>query len=119
MGIGCSSGRVWICKVETPRRGAQGETFLQQARPCGMDLSMTTELAKDEILENASTSISQALKYYDSSRLLKLLEHDFDRVAQDEYSWLHELVDVGYGCSDIADLLLEEANDALWIYFDP
>ncbi|KAJ4303651.1 hypothetical protein N0V90_002552 [Kalmusia sp. IMI 367209] len=59
------------------------------------------------------------LKHRHSGVLQRLSEHDFDRVAHKAYSWLHELDDVGYSRSDIAKLLLEEANDAPWIYFTP
>jgi hypothetical protein len=64
-------------------------------------------------------TLLKAVENRDSSAVRELLEHDLDRVAHREYEWLHELVDVGYSRSSIADLLLEEANDAPWIYFDP
>jgi hypothetical protein len=63
-------------------------------------------------------TLRKAVENYDSSAVRELLEHDLDCVSHHEYKWLHELVEVGYSRSNIADLLLEEAMDAPWIYFN-
>jgi hypothetical protein len=47
-----------------------------------------------------------------------LLANDFESVAQKDYSWLHELVEIGFNSEEIAGLLLKEANDSPWIIFE-
>lgn len=36
---------------------------------------------------------------------------------EDEYSWVHKLIEIGCSLDKIAELLLEKYNDAPWIYF--
>ncbi|OAG05030.1 uncharacterized protein CC84DRAFT_1218423 [Paraphaeosphaeria sporulosa] len=69
--------------------------------------------------EKSTEVLVQALELLDDSAVRQLLQNDFDNVAQNEYEWLHELIEVGYSRSDIATLLMEEANDAPWIYSGP
>lgn len=47
-----------------------------------------------------------------------LLDKHFAKVAQGEYSWLDELVDIGYTTREMAELLFQKSNDAPWIYFE-
>ena len=47
-----------------------------------------------------------------------LLDKKFANVAQGEYSWLHELVDIGYTTREMAELLIQKSNDTPWIYFE-
>lgn len=70
-------------------------------------------------LVHGPKNIPQALKYGKRKALRRLLENNFDAVARGDYEWLQELSDIGYSEDDMARLLLEEARDAPWIYFDP
>ncbi|KAF2475189.1 uncharacterized protein BDR25DRAFT_213279 [Lindgomyces ingoldianus] len=65
------------------------------------------------------TTIEEALGGQNIKGLRQLLKKRFDVVAQGEYSWIHELDDIGYTRDEIADLLFEQASDAPWIYFEP
>ncbi|KAK5011794.1 hypothetical protein LTR28_003609 [Elasticomyces elasticus] len=65
------------------------------------------------------TMLQEALECSDSKLVRELLIEQFDIIATGEYLWLRELDDVGYTRDEIAALLLEEANDAPWIYFQP
>jgi hypothetical protein len=84
-----------------------------------LEVSSTNQPDKAGDSDVTPKALRKAVEDCDSSAARGLLEHDLDRVARHEYEWLHELVDVGYSPSDIADLLLEEAKDAPWIYFNP
>ncbi|KAK4206185.1 hypothetical protein QBC37DRAFT_381340 [Rhypophila decipiens] len=68
---------------------------------------------------NPPTTIQEALAAKNIDILRQLLKRRFNLVACAEYSWLHELHDIGYTSDEIADLLFEQANDAPWIYFEP
>lgn len=70
-------------------------------------------------LADGPTTISQALDCRSHSVLRKLLEKDFDNATSDEFQWLRELDEVGYSRNEMADMLLEEENDAPWIYCTP
>ncbi|KAK3197746.1 hypothetical protein GRF29_216g1152689 [Pseudopithomyces chartarum] len=64
-------------------------------------------------------TIKEALDHGDIELLQHVLEARFDVVAQDDYSWLQELIDVGYTYRELAELLLEQSSDAPWIFFEP
>lgn len=49
----------------------------------------------------------------------KALEEDFDGVAREDFCWLNDLVDAGYGIREIAELLVDVEADTPWLYFDP
>ena len=77
---------------------------------------------KDDRTNEASgppTTIEQALSHQNIEVLQQLLKTQFDVVAQGEYCWLHELVEVGYTYDEVAEILYEKANDAPWIFFEP
>ncbi|KAK5010428.1 hypothetical protein LTR28_009983, partial [Elasticomyces elasticus] len=65
------------------------------------------------------TTLQEALECCDPKTVREMLMKQFDVIATGEYLWLRELDDVGYTRDEIAELLLEEANDAPWIYFQP
>ncbi|CAI4212055.1 unnamed protein product [Parascedosporium putredinis] len=65
---------------------------------------------------NPPTTISEALDKRNIRALRRLLRKQFDSIAQDNYSWLRELEDLGHTRDEIAQLLLEEASDSPWIY---
>jgi hypothetical protein len=65
------------------------------------------------------TTLQEALAYRNLKAVRKVLVERFDFVAKDEYSWLREWDEMGYSLDEIAEFLLEDANDAPWIYFDP
>ncbi|USP75150.1 hypothetical protein yc1106_02424 [Curvularia clavata] len=77
------------------------------------------DFGKFEKPEKTPAHLTEALQRRDSRTVRMLLEIEFEKVARDDYEWLNELADVGYSWYDISQLLLEEENDAPWIYCDP
>ena len=55
--------------------------------------------------------------YGNVDELNDMLQENFSLIAKDEYSWLHELDEIGYTREEMAELLLEDKNDSPWIYF--
>ncbi|KFY16125.1 hypothetical protein V492_01542 [Pseudogymnoascus sp. VKM F-4246] len=49
----------------------------------------------------------------------RLLDQHFSSVAKEDFVWLQELREHGYGTEEIAQLLANEQNDSPWIYFEP
>ena len=68
---------------------------------------------------NPARSIEQALEAKDINALAGLLNTRFDIVSQGHYSWLRQLDDMGYTKEEMADLLMEQAGDSPWIFFEP
>ncbi|KAI7976006.1 hypothetical protein EIK77_004569 [Talaromyces pinophilus] len=62
--------------------------------------------------------IQEALSYNDSKLVKDLLAKNLDQFVEDEYSWVHELIEIGCSLDEIVELLLEKYNDAPWIYFE-
>ncbi|KAK6504766.1 hypothetical protein TWF481_006705 [Arthrobotrys musiformis] len=65
------------------------------------------------------TNIKTALQLGNVELLTVLLGRQFEKVATGDYSWIQELKDGGYSTSEIAKILMEDATDAPWIYFEP
>ena len=65
---------------------------------------------------NPPKDIPSALATKNPRALRRLLRSSFNQVAQGEYTWLHELEDLGHTRDEIAQLLFEEATDSPWIY---
>lgn len=62
------------------------------------------------------TDLAQALASRDRRMTQRLLETCFDQVAAHEYSWLKELVQLGFSPLEIANELLEKSIHGPWIY---
>ncbi|KAK6341518.1 hypothetical protein TWF696_008590 [Orbilia brochopaga] len=79
------------------------------------------ELFKTSIyaLVHPPATIPAALQLGDVTVLRRLLAKQFDKVAVDEYSWIRELDDAGCSPAEIAELLIRDATDTPWIYFEP
>jgi hypothetical protein len=67
---------------------------------------------------DTSENLADAIVSRDLETVQNLLVDNFEFVAQDEYAWLHELNEFGYTWEQIAEVLMEEANDAPWIVFE-
>ncbi|KAF3916445.1 hypothetical protein ABW21_db0209022 [Orbilia brochopaga] len=67
----------------------------------------------------AAMAIDLAFKFADANVLTNLLAKQFEQVATDEYSWIIELDDAGYSSTEIAEILIQDAADTPWIYFEP
>lgn len=65
-----------------------------------------------------SNTLEQALSSEDVKKVQRILDSKFDQIAVNEFSWLHELDEIGYTHREMAELLLESAADAPWIYFE-
>lgn len=63
--------------------------------------------------------IKEALRTREVQVLETLLSKQLERVAVGEYAWIKELDTAGYSQAEIAQLLVEEASDSPWIYFQP
>ncbi|KAF3197802.1 hypothetical protein TWF679_002637 [Orbilia oligospora] len=63
-------------------------------------------------------TIPAALELGNIRALQRLLAKRFDRVAIGEYFWIRELDDGGYSADEIAAILMEDAADTPWIYFE-
>ncbi|KAF8865938.1 hypothetical protein BDZ45DRAFT_379368 [Acephala macrosclerotiorum] len=75
--------------------------------------------AKLRNLIHPPTTLQEALNTQHLKTIRKLLEKQFHLVAKDNYAWLYELHEAGYSWHEMAELLLEEADYAPWIPFDP
>jgi hypothetical protein len=73
----------------------------------------------DHSPQRDQTTLQKALDCHNPEAVRNILMNRFDYIATGEYSWLRELDEVGYTRDEIAELLLEDANDAPWIYFEP
>lgn len=62
-------------------------------------------------------SIEEAVALRDPAALGRLLEED--STVSEPYSWVRELQEIGFSLGEIADLVMEDANDSPWIFFDP
>lgn len=67
---------------------------------------------------NPPNNIQEALSYNDAELVKDVLAKNIDQLVDDEYSWVHELIEIGCSLDEIAELLLEKHNDAPWIYFE-
>ncbi|PQE18247.1 C2H2 finger domain-containing protein [Rutstroemia sp. NJR-2017a BBW] len=63
-------------------------------------------------------TLSEAVECAEAGLISKLVTETFDSVAREEYFWLHELLEIGYTKEEIAELLIEKAQDAPWICYD-
>ncbi|KAF3318581.1 hypothetical protein TWF173_006603 [Orbilia oligospora] len=64
-------------------------------------------------------NIQDALKVGNIKLLKRLLNGRFEEAAIGEYSWIKELADGGYSIDAIAEVLMQDATDTPWIYFEP
>lgn len=64
-----------------------------------------------------SKTLEEALPSQNIKMVIGLLDQNFDQVAKNDFSWLHELDEMGYTHGEMAELLLESALDSPWIYF--
>ena len=64
------------------------------------------------------TTIQEALADRNFKAVRKVLRERFDLIAEGEYSWLREWDEMGCSRDEIAEFLLEDANDSPWIYFE-
>ena len=70
----------------------------------------TPTAGPDALLEAVGRSDVQGVE--------ELLTQAFNAVARDDFNWLHELVEIGYGYHNIAKLLVDEKNSP-WIFIEP
>ncbi|KAK0506909.1 hypothetical protein JMJ35_010609 [Cladonia borealis] len=63
-------------------------------------------------------ALREAVGRFDVQAVEDLLTQAFNDVARDDFNWLPELVEIGYGYQDIAKLLVDEKNSP-WIFIEP
>ena len=63
-------------------------------------------------------ALREAVGRSDVRAVKDLLTQAFSDVARDDFNWLHELAELGYGYQDIATLLVDE-NKSPWIFIEP
>ena len=63
-------------------------------------------------------ALREAVGRFDVQAVKDLLTQAFNNVARDDFNWLHELVEIGYGYLDIAKLLVDEKKSP-WIFIEP
>ena len=63
-------------------------------------------------------ALHEAVRRFDVQAVEDLLTRAFNDVARDDWNWLHELVEIGYGYQDIAKLLVDEKKSP-WIFIEP
>lgn len=86
-----------------------------------LDSHEVAELRRMSAEKHGETSTSpydltRAIESNDRIKALELLENFFDQVAVQEYSWLTELVPLGFSPQEITDELLEKAIQGPWIH---
>jgi hypothetical protein len=54
----------------------------------------------------------------DITPVAKILENHFEDVAQLDFDWLHELLDIGCSFEEMARLLIDGENASPWILLD-
>ena len=62
--------------------------------------------------------LREAINRFGEQAVEDLLTQAFNDVARDDFNWLHELVEIGYGYQDIAKLLVDEKKSP-WIFIEP
>lgn len=80
-----------------------------------------TEAYRQSLEEYGQTSASpqdltRALESHNYNKTQWLLERFFDQVAVQEYSWLTELIQLGFSPLEITDELLEKAIQGSWVH---
>ncbi|KAL4993246.1 hypothetical protein BDV10DRAFT_199835, partial [Aspergillus recurvatus] len=75
-------------------------------------ISITGKLIKAVAKNSAASSETVML-------LLQQTRNKGDFQALEEYSWVYQLLNLGYSLRDLAELLLEHHRDSPWLYFDP
>jgi hypothetical protein len=79
-------------------------------------MSLLLAKHKGEIMVTEDIIIAAAGNEQSGQDVLALLLEN--QGGNDRYSWIRELLNVGYDPWDIADILLEKTRDAPWIYYE-
>ena len=86
--------------------------------------NLLTQGPEFQTFQNELRGLVQQIHLFDSLldenliRAQQILADDFEVIGKYQYSWLHEIRDLGYTTEQIARILLENYQDAPWIYFD-
>lgn len=86
-----------------------------------VDSREVAEAYRQSLWEYSQTSASpqdltKALESHNYNKTQWLLERFFDQVAVQEYSWLTELIKLGFSPLEITDELLEKAIQGSWLH---
>lgn len=84
------------------------------------DSIQVAKVYRQSLKEFDQTSVSpqdltQALESHNYTKTRWLLERSFDQIAVQEYSWLNELLKLGFSPLEITDELMEKAIQGSWI----
>ena len=111
-GRGHSATSKGMADLEIPYTNHTGQ--LQQ----GAETEIFLQKRKITVHENCSpNTLRFAITLGNVDAIRGINERHFDAVAADDFEWLQELKSLGYGNRDIAELLLDDMNKSLWIYF--
>ncbi|RDW62019.1 hypothetical protein BP6252_11452 [Coleophoma cylindrospora] len=110
--------------------GPNPKTTEQQLETvCEQFLSMSSLLFYGPVFEeykrnlryflHPPSDLHEALDSRNIHAIQRVLDNDFHGAAQGEYVWLGELRNRQCSNKDIARLLVEQLEDAPWIYFEP
>ncbi|KAF4461265.1 WD repeat-containing [Fusarium albosuccineum] len=63
-------------------------------------------------------TLGEAIEHRSVDVLSLFVDQRLEIASSGEYGWVADLKDIGYSSAEIAQLLLERANDSPWIYFE-
>jgi len=68
---------------------------------------------------NPPRTVEEAVRTRNPALIQKFISCHFERIVAGNYPWLRELRDIGLTNEDIASILLNQAVDAPWVFFEP
>ncbi|KAK6538266.1 hypothetical protein TWF694_011145 [Orbilia ellipsospora] len=82
--------------------------------------SKAFELFKSDLSArvNPATTVEAALKTKSPLVLTRLLATNTDETTLGNYAWVTELIEAGYSIHEIAEILLQDANESPWIRYE-
>jgi hypothetical protein len=89
------------------------------------NLALSKEILSESPLAEASPfntppdSLQNLVQRRDVQGVETLLTKNFTEAAKGKFSWLHDVVDLGYTPKDIANLLVDEEKESPWIVIPP
>lgn len=116
--ISLSSTRPGVVSTDLRKRALVNESGFSTKRSDSREVTeaYSQSLKKDDQTSASPQDLTKALESHNYNKTQWLLEKFFDQVAVKEYSWLNELLKLGFSPLEIADELLEKAIQGSWIH---